>query len=224
MSRWPITWRTRRWRTRVWRWPTATPPTVPPEAPPTFTDEPHEIGSPPPDRLRKGEDAEWSEAALRSCLEQLRTSTVTEAHDVVVHDAWIDGPDAFCLVYRNPYFDGLIGIRRHADDALEAIKGRWTPGRSMTAGYDMAEASVLEGRAPDPLPLAATSPTSTSANHTHRRPTSDPMRTASDGTATSTTEFQYAARWLVFFAGWRSPVLLICPGECSYETGISLPG
>jgi glyoxylase I family protein len=42
MSRWPVTWRSRRWRRSVWRWPTVTPPTVPPVAPPTFTDSPSE--------------------------------------------------------------------------------------------------------------------------------------------------------------------------------------
>jgi hypothetical protein len=38
MSRWPITWRSRRWRLAVWRWPTVTPPIVPPAAPPKFVD------------------------------------------------------------------------------------------------------------------------------------------------------------------------------------------
>jgi hypothetical protein len=63
-------------------------------------------------------------AALGSCLEHLRISTRTEAHEATVHDAWTDGPDAFCVVYRNPYFDGLIGIRRHVDDAIEANQDR----------------------------------------------------------------------------------------------------
>jgi hypothetical protein len=33
-----------------------------------------------------------------------------------------------------------------------------------------------------------------------------------------------ASRWLVFFAAWRSAVLLIIPGECSDDAGASLPG
>ena len=32
------------------------------------------------------------------------------------------------------------------------------------------------------------------------------------------------ARWLVFFNARRSTVSLIVPGECSYETGVSLSG
>jgi hypothetical protein len=42
---------------------------------------------------------------------------------VAVLDGWIDGPSAFCIVYRNPHSESLIGLRRHADDARDAIAG-----------------------------------------------------------------------------------------------------
>jgi hypothetical protein len=47
-------------------------------------------------------DEPWSRAALRACLEHLRVSTLTEAADIAVEDAWLDGPTAFCIVYRTP--------------------------------------------------------------------------------------------------------------------------
>lgn len=34
-----------------------------------------------------------------------------------VHDAWTDGPAAFCIVYAPPYQpDDRVGLRRHVDD------------------------------------------------------------------------------------------------------------
>jgi hypothetical protein len=79
-------------------------------------------------------------------------STLTEADPVAVLDGWIDGPNAFCVVYRNPYSESLIGLRRHADDARDAIAGlSWVPGRSMTAGHAMADFATTEGVMPDPV-------------------------------------------------------------------------
>jgi hypothetical protein len=93
----------------------------------------------------------WSDRALSACAERLRTSTVTSAHEVGVVSAWTDGPDAFCIVYRNPYFDGLIGLRRDSADAYAAIaKEPWRRGQ-MTSGYDMGDAGVLNGQLPDPF-------------------------------------------------------------------------
>jgi hypothetical protein len=78
-------------------------------------------------------------------------STATEAADVAVEDAWLDGPTAFCVVYLVPLFDGLVGIRRDACDALPAIEGHSWDRSMMTSGYDMADQAVLDGHPPDPI-------------------------------------------------------------------------
>ncbi len=93
----------------------------------------------------------WSQAALRACLEHLLVSTVTEAADVAVDDAWLDGPSAFCVVYRVPFFEGLAGLRRDASDARPAIEDERRDAGMMTSGYDMADQAVLDGQVPDPV-------------------------------------------------------------------------
>jgi hypothetical protein len=67
----------------------------------------------------------WSSSALRSCLDHLGTSRVTEAQLVAVERSWTDGPDAFCVVYRPPY-DGQrrVGLRRSRSDCAEASSYR----------------------------------------------------------------------------------------------------
>ena len=96
--------------------------------------------------------APWSQQALRSCLERLGVSTLTQADRVAVVDGWVDGPKVFCVVYRNPDTEALMGLRRHADDAREAVLGlSWVPGRSMTAGHAMADVVTPEGEMPDPV-------------------------------------------------------------------------
>jgi hypothetical protein len=96
-------------------------------------------------------DEPWSQAAVRACLEHLGISTTTEAADVAVEDAWLDGPTAFCVVYRVPFFDGLAGLRRDASDARPSIEGDSWDRTMMTSGYDMADQSVLDGQLPDPV-------------------------------------------------------------------------
>jgi hypothetical protein len=96
-------------------------------------------------------DEPWSRIALRACLEHLRISTVTEAADVAVEDAWLDGPTAFCVVYRVPFLDGLAGLRRDASDARPAIEGGSWDRTMMTNGHDMADQAVLDGQRPDPV-------------------------------------------------------------------------
>ena len=76
---------------------------------------------------------------------------MTEAADVAVEDAWLDGSTGFCVVYRVPSFDGLVGIRRDASDARPAIEGASWERSMMTSGYDMADGAVLEGHLPDPV-------------------------------------------------------------------------
>ena len=102
------------------------------------------------DDLRAEASTAWSDRALLSCLDCLATSTVTEAHEVQVVDAWADGPMSFCVLYRNPYSEAIIGLRRDAADAREALAGPWIPGRSMTTGYDMDDEAVSSGDLPAP--------------------------------------------------------------------------
>lgn len=87
---------------------------------------------------------EKAQHALFACLEHLRTSSVTQAGQVAVLDAWVDGPDAFCVVYQPPYQDGEVGIRRSADDAATPTQ-QYRPG-DLTDGYDLGDSEV-----PDPV-------------------------------------------------------------------------
>ncbi|MFI7003154.1 hypothetical protein [Nocardia sp. NPDC050175] len=40
------------------------------------------------------------------------TSTTTEAWRIAVDDAWVEDEWTFVVVYRSPYFDGRLGLRR----------------------------------------------------------------------------------------------------------------
>jgi len=61
---------------------------------------------------------EWSEIALASCLDSLRSGRVTETHTVRVIDSWAEDGIAICVVYEYPYFDGVLGIRRTFDEDM----------------------------------------------------------------------------------------------------------
>jgi hypothetical protein len=79
----------------------------------------------------------WSVTALLACLQRLQTSTVTETWCVAVEDAWVDGPDAFCVVYRPPFdYERTVGVRRRRQDAIEP--GEWRLGDMTTWGYEIA--------------------------------------------------------------------------------------
>ena len=95
--------------------------------------------------MRSEASADWSRTALIACLEQLRTSNVTEAGQVAVLDAWVDGSDAFCVVYQSPYQAGEVGIRRTVDDVASSRNQKYRPD-DMTGGYDMGSAKI-----PDPV-------------------------------------------------------------------------
>ena len=78
----------------------------------------------------------WSAIALWACLEHLRVSRVTEAARIPVLDAWLDGPDAFCVLYRPPFDEArVVGLRRCRQEALETRE--WRLGDMTTWGYDM---------------------------------------------------------------------------------------
>lgn len=82
------------------------------------------------------EAATWSASALAACLEHLLVSTVTQAARVAVVEAWTDGPDAFCVLYRPPFGDGrVVGVRRSRSEAVEARE--WRLGDMTTWGYAM---------------------------------------------------------------------------------------
>ncbi len=53
----------------------------------------------------------WAESTLAACLQRLSTSSLSEAWGVGVVDAWTDGPDAFCVVYRYMTVAKTLGIR-----------------------------------------------------------------------------------------------------------------
>jgi hypothetical protein len=93
----------------------------------------------------------WAEAALHACIERLRTGRLTSTEEIEIESAWTDGRSAFCVVYRNPYFAGLIGVRRDATDALFAIASNDWNHNMMTDGHDMADREVIAGGPPDPV-------------------------------------------------------------------------
>jgi len=68
------------------------------------------------DRLAPTEDSTWSERALWGCLDELAASTLTEAAEIRVQQAWPDGPYAFCVIYTQPWFPMTLGLRRHFGD------------------------------------------------------------------------------------------------------------
>ncbi|MBV9593732.1 MAG: hypothetical protein JO147_08060 [Actinobacteria bacterium] len=85
----------------------------------------------------------WSAIALRECLDRLRSSTVTEAGRVIVEDAWIDGEDAICVVYRPPFdSERTVGLRR-SRRAAEA-PGEWRIGDMTTWGYEMPPGQPID--------------------------------------------------------------------------------
>jgi hypothetical protein len=95
--------------------------------------------------LRDEADPQWSATALIACLEHLRTSTITEAGHVAVLDAWVDGPDAFCVVYQPPYETRSVGLRRTAADGAPTTDQQFRISQ-MTEAYDMGNDEV-----PDPI-------------------------------------------------------------------------
>ena len=92
-----------------------------------------------PDRMSvAGQPAghEWSDIALAACLDRLQVSMVTAAQLVHVVDAWTDGPDALCVVYRPPgETRSVAGLRRRWHDAVQP--GEWRLGNLMAWGYDV---------------------------------------------------------------------------------------
>jgi len=114
---------------------------LPPAGPRRFSEQHAHLLS----QLRSEASADWSRTALIACLEQLRTSNVTEAGQVAVLDAWVDGSDAFCVVYQSPYQAGEVGIRRTVDDVASSRNQKYRPD-DMTGGYDMGSAKI-----PDPV-------------------------------------------------------------------------
>lgn len=68
------------------------------------------------EQLAPGTHGSWSERALWSCLNRLRSGTGAGA-EIRVENAWTDGPDAFCIVCNPPYQPTeRVGLRRHVHD------------------------------------------------------------------------------------------------------------
>lgn len=92
--------------------------------------------------LAAAESDVWSDRALLACLQKLRTSTITEAWSVAVQDAWTDGPDAFCVVYRSPHAGpSAVGVRRARADAWAAATSTgYTLGQFLDVGmYELGD-------------------------------------------------------------------------------------
>lgn len=71
-------------------------------------------------RLGAVPDPSWSTLALWACLQELQGSVITAASEVRVEQGWVDGPDAFCIIYTPPYEPGhRVGLRHHASDDVE---------------------------------------------------------------------------------------------------------
>ncbi len=71
-------------------------------------------------RLGAAQNPSWSALALLACLEELQYSVITEAVEVQVEHGWVDGPDAFCIIYTPPYEPGhRVGLRRQASDDVQ---------------------------------------------------------------------------------------------------------
>lgn len=91
-----------------------------------------------------GEPTSWAGVALQACLDRLAVSTLTEARLVRVIRSWVDGDDAFCLVYRPPFdADRVVGIRRHRSDAAEVE--HLGPGEMASSPY------IDDPNDPDPI-------------------------------------------------------------------------
>ena len=82
----------------------------------------------------------WVEAALSACLSHLPESRVTEGRTVQVLDAWTEDGVAFCVVYRYPYFDGVLGIRCTVDQDMVGD----TPTDPAEFGREVADFSIGE--------------------------------------------------------------------------------
>lgn len=84
--------------------------------------------------------AEWGRAALDACLRNLAVSKVTLGQTVTVLDSWTEASVAFCVVYRYPYFDGVLGIRRTFDEDMYGNE----PNDPEAYGCDVADFDIGE--------------------------------------------------------------------------------
>ncbi|QIS11171.1 hypothetical protein [Nocardia arthritidis] len=78
------------------------------------------------------------------------TSTATEGWRIAVEDAWIEDEWTFVVVYRSPYFDGRLALRRSTyDPADDTFASMYSP-RLPTApnpvdyGRDVADYDIGE--------------------------------------------------------------------------------
>jgi hypothetical protein len=61
-----------------------------------------------------GANRTLADRALRAVLDCLPHS-YTEGANVVVLDSWTEGDDIICLMYRFPWFKGVLGLRRRVE-------------------------------------------------------------------------------------------------------------
>ncbi|WP_278313688.1 hypothetical protein [Lolliginicoccus levis] len=65
----------------------------------------------------------WAQQALLACLEHLLDSLVTEAWCIGVIDAYLDGDDGFCVIYRFGTYSRTLGLRRCDDNGHPQVYG-----------------------------------------------------------------------------------------------------
>lgn len=89
---------------------------------------------------RERSSSSWAEVALSACLRRLASSVLTESWGVGVVDAWTEGDDTFCVVYRWKDFGSTLGLRRVRPiqpQVGEATDAQWW-GRDV-ADFDIGE-------------------------------------------------------------------------------------
>jgi hypothetical protein len=82
---------------------------------------------------------EWAQAALFACVTHL-PATCTEGRSIEVLAAWVEGGDAFSVVYQCRYHDGVLGLRRTIDTDMygEPVSDPESFGRDI-ADFDIGE-------------------------------------------------------------------------------------
>lgn len=96
----------------------------------TQTDDERVTGKPPA----------WAQDALEACLQHLPESGLTETRTVEVLDSWTEDNAAFCVVYRYPYFRGVLGIRCTFDTDMYGAP----PTDAVQFGRDIADFEIGE--------------------------------------------------------------------------------
>lgn len=92
--------------------------------------------------LEAAASTEWGPRALLACLRKLRDGGPTEAHRVVVHEAWATD-DAFRVVYESP--EGLrVGIIRERHTNIDRLDPADAEVSAEELGREVADFNIGE--------------------------------------------------------------------------------